>query len=418
MNFIADVLIIGAGPAALAIASELCQRGLQVEGLASISPEVPWENTYGIWGSEVDDLCISSLLSHRWSDCTSYFTDVPIPHKTDYGLFDKNLLKGHWLSSINSSKMVWHLGEAAYIEHSQFYSSVTTTKGLIYSARLIIEATGHQSRFISRPTSETIAYQTAYGVIGRFSEPPLKAGQLVLMDYRQNNLNITESNNPVPTFLYAMDLGEGVFFLEETSLAFSRPVSYSELYSRLYQRLTKFNISILEVKHEEFCLFPMNLPLPNLKQQVIAFGSAASMVHPSTGYMIGTLMRRAPILAEAIANNLSISNLSSTIVAERAWASLWSDELIERHMIFQFGLEKLMRFSHSQLFYFFDSFFKLPLPQWSGFLANTLSMSQLVGAMIRLWVISPWIVKWGLMRLKGKETELALKSIFIHVAKG
>ena len=38
------------------------------------------------------------------------------------------------------------------------------------------------------------------------------------MDYRCDHLSEEQRSEP-PTFLYAMDLGDGVFFVEETSLA-------------------------------------------------------------------------------------------------------------------------------------------------------------------------------------------------------
>ena len=42
---IADVLVIGSGPAALAIAAELVARGLRLEALALDDPAAPWPNT-------------------------------------------------------------------------------------------------------------------------------------------------------------------------------------------------------------------------------------------------------------------------------------------------------------------------------------------------------------------------------------
>ena len=48
-----DVLVMGAGPAALCIVAELVQQGLKVTALASHAPDKPWPNTYGIWAEEV-----------------------------------------------------------------------------------------------------------------------------------------------------------------------------------------------------------------------------------------------------------------------------------------------------------------------------------------------------------------------------
>ena len=135
-----------------------------------------------------------------------------------------------------------------------------------------------------------MAGQAAYGVVGRFSKPPIEENRFVLMDYRCDHLSEEQRSEP-PTFLYAMDLGDGVFFVEETSLALAPGVPYDVLKQRLQQRLDLRGVEITEVIHEEFCLFPMNLPLPDRNQPVLAFGGAASMVHPASGYMVGSLLR-------------------------------------------------------------------------------------------------------------------------------
>ncbi|MEB3319071.1 MAG: lycopene cyclase family protein, partial [Cyanobacteriota bacterium] len=70
-----EVLVIGAGPAALCIAGSLAERGIAVQGLAPEDPAAPWPNTYGIWGPEVDALGLHHLLGHRWHDTRSYFGD-------------------------------------------------------------------------------------------------------------------------------------------------------------------------------------------------------------------------------------------------------------------------------------------------------------------------------------------------------
>ncbi|MCB0162318.1 MAG: FAD-dependent monooxygenase, partial [Caldilineaceae bacterium] len=48
-----DVLIIGAGPAGLALAAALCDQGVRVAGLAPGAPATRWVNTYGIWADEL-----------------------------------------------------------------------------------------------------------------------------------------------------------------------------------------------------------------------------------------------------------------------------------------------------------------------------------------------------------------------------
>ena len=71
----ADVLVMGAGPAALCITAELVQHGLKVQAIASKSPLEPWSNTYGIWAAELESLNMQNLLKYRWKDTVSFFGD-------------------------------------------------------------------------------------------------------------------------------------------------------------------------------------------------------------------------------------------------------------------------------------------------------------------------------------------------------
>ena len=101
----------------------------------------------------------------------------------------------------------------------------------------------------------------------------------------RDSLSNKEKLSP-PSFLYAMDLGNETFFVEETSLASYPALSQENLKKRLFKRLNSMGIEVNEVFHEENCLFPMNLPLPFKKQFVLGFGGSASMVHPASGYMV------------------------------------------------------------------------------------------------------------------------------------
>lgn len=404
---LADVLVIGAGPAALAIAAELADQGLRVEGLAAGDPGEAWANTYGIWGDEVDALGLGHLLAHRWRDTVSYFgaggpaDSQPTRHGRDYGLFDKQALQRHWLERAEAAGLRWRRGQARAIQHAPDHSTVDCVDAPSCSARLVIDATGHRPVFVQRREDGPVAGQAAYGLVGRFSAPPIQPGQFVFMDFRCDHLSEAERREP-PTFLYAMDLGDGLFFVEETSLALAPAVPFETLRQRLHRRLALRGVTCKEVLHEEFCLFPMNPALPSLSQRVVGFGGAAGMVHPASGYMVGGLLRRAPGLAAAIAAALRRGERGDAL-AQTAWQALWPVELRWNHAFFRFGLEKLMRFDEAQLRHHFASFFQLPEEQWYGFLTNTLRPAQLLVAMVRLFVLAPNDVRWGLMTLQGRE---------------
>ena len=401
--------MIGSGPAALAIAAALAERQVAVLAIAPGDPAAPWPNTYGIWGPEVDALGLGHLLAHRWSNCVSWFAAEPCRLGHDYGLFDKTALQLHWLAACAAAGVRWRRGLAAAIDHDAAGSTVTTAAGDSLRARLVIDASGHEPVFLERPDDGPVAGQAAYGIVGRFSTAPVEPGQFVLMDYRSDHLSEQERRQEPPTFLYAMDLGEGRFFVEETSLALAPPLPYDNLRQRLERRLAHRGVSVTDVEHEEFCLFPMNPCLPEADQRLIGFGGSASMVHPASGYLVGALLRRAPELAATIATELAQqgpTEANGAALAAAAWQALWPAALRRKQALYRFGLEKLMRFDEIQLRHFFANFFAMPEPLWYGFLTNTLSVAELVGAMVRLFATAPWDVRWGLMQPRGRELAL------------
>ena len=396
-----DVLVLGGGPAALCIASELNQQGVTVGGVAPESVDAPWPNTYGIWADELKAVGLEPLLEHRWSDTVSYFgaggstaQDQVTAHGIDYGLFDRAALQRHWLE--RAKGVVWHQDTADRVELNGATTSVCCASGTTLQARVVIDASGSRTPYIRRPDQGPVAGQAAYGVVGRFSQAPIETGRFVLMDYRCDHLSEAQRREP-PTFLYAMDLGHGVFFVEETSLALAPGVPYDVLKQRLQQRLDQRGVEITEVIHEEFCLFPMNLPLPDRRQPVLAFGGAASMVHPASGYMVGSLLRRGPGLAQALAAALNNQNLGSAALAQRGWQALWPVELVLRHQLHQFGLGRLMGFNEALLRTHFATFFSLPQEEWFGFLTNTLPLPRLMAVMLRLFALSSWELRRGLV---------------------
>ena len=396
-----DVLVLGGGPAALCIASELNQQGVTVGGVAPESVDAPWPNTYGIWADELKAVGLEPLLEHRWSDTVSYFVaggttaqDQATAHGIDYGLFDRAALQRHWLE--RAKGVVWHQDTADRVELNGATTSVCCASGTTLQARVVIDASGSRTPHIRRPDQGPVAGQAAYGVVGRFSQAPIETGRFVLMDYRCDHLSEAQRREP-PTFLYAMDLGDGVFFVEETSLALAPGVPYDVLKQRLQQRLDQRGVEITEVIHEEFCLFPMNLPLPDRRQPVLAFGGAASMVHPASGYMVGSLLRRGPGLAQALAAALNNQNLGSAALAQRGWQALWPVEMVLRHQLHQFGLGRLMGFNEALLRTHFATFFSLPQEEWFGFLTNTLPLPRLMAVMLRLFALSSWELRRGLV---------------------
>jgi lycopene cyclase-like protein len=398
-----DALVVGGGPAGLAIAAALAREGLWVAGLSPRPPEAPWPNTYGAWADEIAPLGLAGALARRWSDVTAYVGGAEVALRRDYALLDNARLQEALLAQ--APRAEWHAGAAARVAYTPTHALVTTHAGAQISARLVVDASGHTPALLGRPAVPGMAYQTAYGVVGRFSQPPVRPGQCVLIDYRDTHLSERERAGP-PTFLYAMDLGGGRFFVEETSLAHAPGVKLAVLERRLRSRLAHSGACIEAVEHIERCVFPMNPALPDLRQPALGFGAAASMVHPPSGYMVSLALRRAPLVAQAVAQALGAHGATPLEAARAGWQALWPAERVRRRALYLFGLACLLRSDGPQLNAFFRSFFALPAAQWAGYLSDTLSTGRLLATMLRLFMRAPTGVRLQLIRSAVHERAL------------
>ncbi len=407
---VVDVLVIGAGPAGLAISAALCNAGVRVQGLSLSQPSFPWKNTYGIWRDDLERLELTNLLGKSWKDCTVYADEGEIALNREYGLFDNARFQNFLLEQCDRGGMTWQVGSAARVEEDGLFAHLTTKDGQEILSRVVIDASGHEPVLLKRPPLKRIAFQTAYGVVGTFSTPPVRSGQMVLMDYRTDHLPIRAPKDP-PTFLYAMDLGEGLYFVEETSLANHPAVSLDLLETRLTQRLEYRGIRVLEVQDIERCIFPMNLPIPYLKQEVFGYGGAASMVHPASGYQVGAALRRAPEIAMRITQCLD-SGMTPSGIANLAWDTLWPSERIRNRNLYLFGLENIMRLDSYKINRFFRSFFTLPDAFWNGYLSDRLNHPELLQTMTRLFLKAPWDVKISLISSIGSQWMLFREAVF------
>ncbi len=405
-----DVLVVGAGPAGLAMAAALCQAGLNVALLAPGLPDALWPNTYGIWLDEIEALGLADTLAYQWPDTVVYFDDQPHRLGRTYALIDNGCLQAHLLAIGERAGMRCYSGTAVTVAHRANGSLVTMADGSTYEAGLVVDASGHFPVLLRQPKLHDVAFQAAYGLVGRFSAPPVQAGQCVLMDYRDEHLSAAERQS-APTFLYAMDLGEGRYFVEETSLAQSPGMKMAALQDRLERRLAGRGITAETVEHVEQCYFPMNAPLPEPHQQVVGFGAAAGLVHPASGYSVGASLRYAPRVAGAIANTLGAAGATPREASRAAWAVLWPPGRLRTRALYLFGLAALLGCPPAVLRQFFATFYRLPQPEWTGYLADTLPPRAVAACMLHLFVRAPARVRSSLIRSALGESRLLLQAL-------
>ncbi len=389
-----DVVVIGAGPAGLSLAAALGKRGVST---LCVDPTLDkaWPNNYGTWLDDLEPLGLHDCTANVW-DITSVFTKrsgekTSLPRA--YARVDRKKLKTRLLDLCAASNCVQVCKAAAQnVDTSSSTKSTVTIKGLEdapilgaqekdakldVSAQVVVDATGHNLKFVKLEQGKVPGYQAAYGIDCDVKETmqSYSADEMLLMDYRDDHMQASEKDrkrsHEEPTFLYVMPLDNGrgrrVFF-EETSLVATVPMDFEVLKERLYKRLRYYNIDVEKIHEEEFCLIPMGGGKPSMQQRVVAFGGAAAFVHPATGYMIARALKLAERVGEGISRELKAGG-SVDDISQRIWKLTWNDTMLRQRDFLSFGGEYLQKIDLDATRDFFTAFFKLPVEQWAGYLS-------------------------------------------------
>ncbi|MEZ4558323.1 MAG: lycopene cyclase family protein [Caldilineaceae bacterium] len=125
----------------------------------------------------------------------------------------------------------------------------------------MIDASGHQPVFMRRPAAPVVAYQAAYGIVGNFQPPAgdRRAHGSHGLPHRPSRGQ--HQDTAPPTFLYAMDLGDGRYFVEETSLAHALMVRL-DLLAAAQPRAGAHGVAVEKCTRRSVLPLPMNPPMP------------------------------------------------------------------------------------------------------------------------------------------------------------
>ncbi|KAI3957078.1 hypothetical protein MKW92_043097 [Papaver armeniacum] len=364
-----DLVIIGCGPAGLSLAAEAAKLGLQV-GL--IGPDRPFTNNYGVWEDEFQDLGLEGCIEHVWKD-TIVYLDSDKPIRDWPCIWEKRIDEaedGHRLVALRVGLLV------------------TVASGAASGKLLEYDVGGPR-----------VSVQTAYGLEVEVENSPYDPDLMVFMDYRDYmKQKIKCVDEEYPSFLYAMPMSPTRVFFEETCLASKNAVPFDQLKKKLMARLDKMGIKIAKVHEEEWSYIPVGGALPSTEQKTLAFGAAASMVHPATGYSVVRSLSEAPRFASVIAEILKTNSdsewiatqeISTINLSSRAWNTLWPKERKRQRSFFLFGLELIVQLDIEGIRTFFQTFFSLPDWMWKGFLGSSLSSTDLLLFAIYMFVIAP-----------------------------
>ncbi len=390
MSILHDVAVLGSGPAALSVASACARRGASV-ALIAPDPQAPWVPNYCLWTDEVP-LGMQALADRVWPEASVATPLGQHELRRPYVKLHNQALHSLYWTMLQSGGARVIAASARDLEHRPGETVVHTDRARRVRARVLVDASGAGTRFVSRVHRKPPAAQIAYGVMLRPSRHRFDPDRMVLMDFRP----APGAGASLPSFLYVLPFDDGRLFLEETSLAHRPGMPVEVLRARLQARLASLGLQDAERLGEEHCFIPMGLGLPSPAQRVVPFGAAASMVHPASGYMIAHVLRKADPVAKALVDNLDAADPSVAIAA--AQAAVWPRAQRATWELYSFGLEALLKMDGHEIARFFDTFFSLPRHAWAGYLGGTLEPAQLGAVMTRFFKNLPASVRWRLLR--------------------
>jgi lycopene beta-cyclase len=336
-----DVVVVGGGPAGRALARACAARGLGTT-LVDANPARPWRATYAAW---VDELPADAPVAVATSRARAVTTAEHVIGR-GYAVLDNERLR--WLP--DGVRVV--AGRAV----GWADASVTLADGQVLTGR-VVDATG---------TAGGRAAQAAVGVVvpAERAAPFVGVDEALIMDWRKPPAATTAD----PTFLYAIPVSADEVLLEETSLARSPGLSLRELRLRLHARLAVHGIPVPSGEER------VRITLDGRARDG-AFGAAAGSIHPATGYSVASALRRAPVVADALAAGRPVTRSA----VERAVRGLRLR-----------GLAALLAMRPDDVPEFFNVFFQLPDNLQRDYLGGHDDLRGTVRAMLRLFGSAGW----------------------------
>lgn len=370
-----DVLVVGAGPAGMALAAACGQLGLDV-GLLDPNPERPWVATYGMWSPELPADLPATVVAARVAGRAIALTEHRLGW--EYAVLDVAAMRAHLAGQL--TEVTVYAGRAV---GSPERGVVALADGSQLRAAVVVDAAGGRRPMDPNRSPRVPAEQTAYGLIlDQESVTSLvAAGEALFMDWRADH-----GESGWPTFLYAVPLGAGKVLVEETSLARRPGLPLSTLRRRLHARLAYHGIAPPKDARSEKVSFRVDHSR-HAGSGVLGFGAAAPLIHPATGFSVAASLQLAPRVAGSLAEHLP-DHPDRALAAARD--TVWPPAAKAIHRIRQIGLEALLRMPAGEVPRFFETFFALPDAHRWAYLTARDDVGGTVAAMARLFRESDW----------------------------
>ena len=141
----ADLLVMGTGPAGLAVARSAAARGMRV-ACVDPAPHAPWQRSFGVWECEAAEL---GELAPREASFARPLVDLGgegrIVLDAAYCRLDVAELQRRLQEALRAAGSEMITGRVAAVQHGTASSRVRLDGGVEIDADVVVDATGAQS---------------------------------------------------------------------------------------------------------------------------------------------------------------------------------------------------------------------------------------------------------------------------------
>lgn len=383
------VILIGSGPSALALGAALIKRSVAVTIVHADEAPGIFAPTYGGF---TDALARHGVpLACTYADSCAVTSTSTLSLGRGYGIVDNVRFAASFLDVMRPHARFVQ-GRAVAVEMDGAGVQVRLDDGSAVVGHAVVDATGFNSTLVRRRSAAHLAYQVALGVHARASSSAVDDGTFTFMDWRTSD---SANDGLPPTFGYGGARPNlGTVFVEETVLATRKPVDPLALRPRLLARAARLGLTVDDDAALEHVVIPMGAGLPWSGQPIAAFGAAASLVHPVTGYQLLAMLGAVDDVADALASAVGRGE-HATAVADCVYRALWPDDRRLTRQLFLAGLEAITAMNAKDLSTFFADF--LCIDGWRGFVDGDATTSHVAKVMLRAFARAPWAIRTQLM---------------------
>lgn len=186
-----DVVIAGAGPSGLAVASRVAAAGFNV---AVVDPEPlgQWINNYGVWVDEFVAMGLDDCFDVVWPSATVYLNSSGQGEKTlsrPYARVDRPKLKRKLLEQCIERGVKFHQAKVKDSSNLGDGTCLTCEDGFDITGTFAVDATGHSRKLVHYDGKYDPGYQGAYGITVNVESHPFDVDKMLFMDWRDDHLD-------------------------------------------------------------------------------------------------------------------------------------------------------------------------------------------------------------------------------------